>query len=92
MPDEGSSKPWANRYNLPFHIYRVIRRRNHNFEFPLRYRLDRVAYGSPLRNDIRGHRISPFDFRITCNHIQLRRIGDLSRSMQRQQGESAGSF
>jgi putative transposase len=87
--------PRANRYIQPGHIYHLTHR-CHDRNFLLRCRLDRIEYCSRLRDAAHKHRISLFDFCITCNHIHLLcmcdRIGDLSRFMQQLQGEFAEYF
>ena len=87
--------PRANRYIQPGHVYHITHR-CHNREFFLRFGLDRTAYCSRLRDAVRKHRISLFDFCVTCNHIHMLcvcdRIGDLSRFMQQLQGEFAEHY
>jgi putative transposase len=87
--------PRANRYIQPGHVYHITHR-CHNRAFFLRYGLDRTEYCSRLRDAVRKHRISLFDFCVTCNHIHLLcvcdRIDDLSRFMQQLQGEFAAYY
>jgi len=84
--------PRANRYIQPGHIYHLTHR-CHDRDFLLRCRLDRIEYCSRLRDAVRSHGISLFDYCVTCNHIHLLcicdRPRDLSRFMQQLQGEFA---
>jgi putative transposase len=87
--------PRANRYILPGHIYHLTHR-CHDRNFLLRFQVDRIEYCSRLRDAVNHHRISLFDYCITCNHIHLlctcKRSKDLSCFMQQLQGEFAEYF
>lgn len=87
--------PRANRYIQPGHIYHITHR-CHNREFLLNCPEDRIEYCSRMRNALRKHRISLFDYCVTCNHIHLLcicdRRGDLSRFMQQLAGGFADSY
>ena len=87
--------PRANRYILPEYVYHLTHR-CHNRKFLLRCRLDRIEYCSRLRDSVRKHRISLFDFCVTCNHVHLvgmcKRPSDLSRFMQQLEGGFADYY
>ncbi len=87
--------PRANRYIQPGHIYHLTHR-CHNRKFLLRCRIDRTEYCTRLRHAVRKHRISLFDFCVTCNHVHLllmcKRLNDISRFMQQLEGEFAAYY
>jgi putative transposase len=84
--------PRANRYIQPGYVYHLTHRCN-NREFLLRCRSERIEYCSRLRNAVHKHRITLFDYCITCNHVHLLgmcdHLRDLSRFMQQLEGEFA---
>jgi len=87
--------PRSNRYILPGYVYHLTHR-CHNRTFLLRCRLDRIEYCSRLRHAVHKHRVSFFDFCVTCNHVHLlgmcNRLADLSRFMQQLEGDFADYY
>ena len=84
--------PRSNRYILPGCIYHITHR-CHDRRFLLRFGVDRTEYQERLRVALAEFRISLFAYCVTSNHTHLllvcRAIGDISRMMQKLEGDFA---
>ncbi len=87
--------PRANRYILPGGAYHLTHR-CHNRSWLLRFARDRTEYCRRLRECLRSFEVSLLTYCVTSNHTHLlvtaKDPDDISRLMQRIEGEFAGAY